>query len=71
MELPQVDAVSFSNRHDLVIVPRVELDVRDGERVSNECLVLGGNVLLCIVVPNLDQGVLASRQHVAPVETQV
>lgn len=64
-ELPDIDTISLTDTNDLIIIVRVEYYSSERVCVSNKALKVIGCRLLCLVVPNLDHVIKASREHVA------
>lgn len=71
MELPDVDSIILSGGDNHAIVKRVEHGVDKGVCVTNERLEVERNSLLRLIVPNLEQVVLTTSEHVATIQGQV
>lgn len=69
MELPDENSVVLTRRDQHAIVQRVEHAFHHGSDLTDKGLIEEGNVRLRIVVPNLDQVVLAAGEHKSAIFT--
>ena len=71
MELPDVDSIVLGRCDYHTIVMGIEKSLNEWICVSNKGLVVGWNILLCIIIPQFDEVVFSSGEHVASILSQV
>ena len=71
VEIPDEDAISFTNGDDLAIVSWVEDDGAERVSVADEALEVIRDGLLSFVVPDLDHVVFSTSEHISRVDRDV